>query len=343
MGLCKNYIFVALCDVFLMCAVAHAYNCPCGNLCSANQYCVEEYVGLDDQGYPEYDYHCEDCGGPNQVHNPNACMICQTSTYCADYNECPDGVGGSGTKCKDVTNGCPAGTGCAKYEVCNMANGAITYEVTGACHIEGNGCYENEVDCSVFNIDVIYGKWTCAKADQTGRAYWFQSENAWNTSGCRCAVTNKNIDIDAGNTVTKCEKANASYVVVAENMYSTKKLTDSVYYTPERQYCSKCYPGYLPYIDISPLDGVFIAPAGVTSSYGVRRCPFPVSAPYYASCQIEYPLDNPGTNMCREECPDGLTIYENGATSVNDCVPTGATYTDSTGSFRLGPDSSLCQ
>ena len=259
--------------------------------------------------------------------------------YCENFaNNCPEGAHiPSGYKCKAVASLCP--NDCSKYEICDPSNGETEYIVTGSCHLENNRCIENEVDCSVFNINVVYGEWTCDKNSQTGQAYWSWFEDAWDTSECHCSVTNKQIDIDAGNTVTRCDKANAHYVVKPEDKYKTKKLTDSVYYTPERQYCSKCHAGYLPHIESSPNDGVYILPAGVSSSYGVRLCDTTVVAPNYApGCDIPYPLnstDVPGT--CAETCPENMATFDDGATSENDCLPTGAvTYNDSTGAFRLG-------
>lgn len=336
MGFRIKYIFIALMGVFMV-GVVYADTCQCGwETCATTEYCVVNQVWDPDAQMYEDVYSCESCP-IGQAHD-NTCFACTAA--CAGYDApCPAGTN-TGLKCKKVGN-CP--TPCQKYEICNPVNSNIETYILGACHEEGNNCYENEVDCSVFDINVLWGEWTCAKANQSGQATWNYTAEAWDTSACTCSVTNKNIDMGLGSSdVTKCKKANAKYVVATENQFSTKKLTDSVYYTLERQYCLQCYPGYLPFIEPSPNDGVIIAPSGVNSAYGVRVCKNMVTAPNYTpGCDIPYPLNNIGSNMCREDCPENMTIIENGATSVNSCVPTGATYNDSTGSFVLG--TTACQ
>ncbi|MBO4700955.1 MAG: hypothetical protein J5620_04395 [Alphaproteobacteria bacterium] len=334
MGFRIKYICVALIGVFTARTVL-ADTCQCGwETCSTTEYCVVNQVWDPDAQMLEDVYSCERCP-VGQAHD-DTCFACTAA--CAGYDApCPAGTP-TGLKCKKVGS-CPAP--CQKYEICNPVNSNIETHMLGACHEEDNNCYANETDCSSFEISVDYGAWSCDTASQTGRATW--DGNAWDTSLCRCSVTNKDIDMDIANTLVKCKKANAEYFISSAHSHSTTRLTDSIHYTVERQYCTKCYPGYLPYVETSPLDGLIIAPAGVNSAYGVRVCKNMVSKPYYTpGCDINYPLNNPGSNMCREDCPDNMETVENGATSENDCLPRGVLYEDATGFFKLGTDSNLC-
>ena len=341
----SKFVFVAVMGAFSLCA-AWAYE-----TCNPGQ-----YLKCD---WDPWNGACTDCGcancpigqtsdGTGVVYNcpgvPSGDSGCHDAGYCADYtDECPAGVPvAQYRKCKQVTIECGGVAGCSGYALCNTTNGAsagyfIPYD-SDVCHMEGSVCYGNTRACSEFGVLVDYGKWTCDKGDQTGNAKWTPTENAWDTSGCACTVTNKNIDIDDGNTVIKCEKANAEYVVSEENKFSTTRATYPVYYTAKRQYCSKCYPGYLPFVEPSPDNGVYLSPVD-SSAYGVRVCKNMVTAPYYTTgCDIIYPLNNnPGANMCRLSCPANMETLANGATSQGDCVPDNATtYQDSTGTFKLG-------
>ncbi|MBQ6736442.1 MAG: hypothetical protein IJQ90_03055 [Alphaproteobacteria bacterium] len=332
---------VGINTVFADCPVGQYYECgedPYDNSCSECE-CVSCPAGQTSDGSGAL-YYCPNIY-PTSPYGDSGCY----EPPCSGYDSTCPSYFNYDFRCKELME-CPAGSGCAVYAVCNVTTGEIVHQsfVYGQCHTEGDTCYENETDCSSFEMSVDHGAWTCSKSSQTGRAYWFETENAWNTSECRCSVTNKNIDMDIANTVVKCEEANASYSVASADVYRTKKITDSVYYTAERQYCTKCYPGYLPYVETSPLDGLIIAPAGVNSAYGVRVCKNMVSKPYYTpGCDINYPLNNPGSHMCREDCPDNMETVENGATSESDCLPRGVLYEDETGFFKLGTNASLCE
>lgn len=306
---------------------------PYDNSCTECE-CVSCPAGQTSDGSGEL-YYCPNIY-PTSPYGDSGCY----EQPCAGYDDqCPAFLSPA-LKCKKFDVECP--NGCNVYSVCNPANGTSYTLSDGACHIEGNGCYENEVNCSAFVIDEAFGAWTCAKENQSGQATWDYTNEAWDTSACTCSVTNKNIDMDVANTVVKCENANASYVVGTADVYKTKKLTDSVLYTLERQYCLKCYSGYLPFVESSPYEGIYISPTGVNSSYGVRVCKNLVSAPYYApGCTIPYPLNSSSMpDVCRVSCPDRMETIVNGATDDSYCLPKGApVYEDNSGSFRLGTES----
>lgn len=345
MKIFSKFVFVAVSGVFLSC-VALA-----DDVCSPGEYLVCD---------PDpWNGACTDCGcancpigqtsdGMGVVYDcpgvPSGDSRCHDAGYCADYtDECPaDMPNAQYLRCKRTTINCGGVTGCTGYELCSMVNGAsagyfIPYD-SNVCHMEGSVCYGNTRACSEFDISVDHGEWTCDKGNQTGDATWNPSEDAWDTSLCECSVTDRNIDVDVENTVTKCEKANAKYFVSDYNKFRTTRVTNAVYYTAERKYCSKCYPGYLPFVEPSPDNGVYLSPVD-SSAYGVRVCKNMVTTPYYTTgCDIIYPLNNnPGANMCRLSCPTNMETLVNGAVSQDDCVPDNATvYQDSTGSFKLG-------
>ena len=323
-----RYICVALLGAVMACP-AYAQCCDC-----------EEYDGcpfgdenIGSSEYPE----CHGCGYAYD------CSFCN---WCADFTDtCPPGVP-SGRVCKVVTPNCGQISGCTKYELCNPNNGlaGVFFVPVDVCHLENDTCYANTRSCASFDISVVYGAWNCRKTDQQGDAGWDADENAWNTSGCSCSFADRDIEMDMANTVTKCRKANASYYVADDQKFSTKGVTYPVYYTPKRQYCAKCYAGYLPTVVNSPQGEVYFAPSN-NSQYGVRVCGTMVPAPNYApGCDIPSVLSsNAMPTGCMETCPTGMETIENGASSVNDCVPNGATtYTDETGTFRLGTDASVC-
>lgn len=341
---------------FVLCAVLFGTVCPgyadmcqCGypgNMCDTGQHCVEQQYWDPDAQIWDYDYFCEECPA-GLVHNPNDCFTCIQSR-CERYGDCPAGVGGNGKKCNEVSGGCPNGTGCRKYEVCDMANGAITYEVTGSCHIEEvSMCQPNSVACNTFPIMTTYAYYAATQNDQTGDARWDGDNSAWDTINCKLNSMNKNVSTFTvgGQTVpVHCDDLNVVGVVSSAYQFFPRTVFEPVYYDLTRIYCEKCHAGYLPNIQASPNAGPNLFPEGYDGAYGVMMCDEQVRVPYYApGCTIPYPLNSssmPG--VCRVPCPDNMETVVNGATSINDCVPTGVTYNDSTGSFRLGSDSNLC-
>lgn len=332
---CIKYIFVALVGVFVVCA-ARAQCCEC----EENDGCG---LGETNDGNLEY----PDC---HQCYYGTDCGFCN---YCTGFTDCPEGAP-AGRKCKQIQENCGDITECTKYELCNPNNGASgTYWASsGVCHVEGSTCYANERACSLFDVSADYGQWSCQKSHQTGNARWRPGENAWDTSDCQCSMTNMNIDTTLGTTV-KCQNANATYRVTDAYKYRTATVTDSVYYIPARRYCAQCYPGYIPHT-VSPFstwyDGGEIHsliqyPNGVGGLYGVVVCDNLVPAPYYADgCVIDWTKSSgpAAQNACKMSCDAGMETIENGATGANYCGPGGTTYTDATGTFRIGSNSGAC-
>lgn len=348
-------IFVALVGVFAVCA-ARADSCNLG-----------EYMVCDPD---PYDNSCTDCGcascpvgqtsdGTGVVYRcpyETGSSGCYDAGYCAGFDTCPDDVPlAQYRKCKPVTD-CGGVGGCTGYKLCNIVNGEEAGFFIPAdnqvCHLEGSTCYANERACNLFDVSADYGQWSCQKSHQTGNAQWTPSKNAWDTSDCQCSMTNMNIDTTLGTTV-KCQNANATYRVADAYKYNTKKVTDPVYYIPARRYCAQCYPGYVPH-SVNPFsvwqDGgetysLIQYPSGGGGLYGVVACDNLVVAPYYADgCIIDWikPSGTAAQNACKISCDTGMETVENGATDASFCVPAGATYTDATGTFRLGSDSGVC-
>lgn len=330
------------------CNPGQYYECgedPYDNSCSECE-CVSCPAGQTSDGSGEL-YYCPNIY-PTSPYGDTGCsdILCS-----ADYVDCPAGVGAPGQRCKELTDACPSGSGCHEYELCNVANGAITYEVTGSCHIEEVAmCQPNSMACNQFPIESQFAYFSIVPNDQNGTAEWSLEKVAWNTINCKLNATNKNLSTITvmGHTLEiQCKNFNVMGEVRGEtNQYRTKTVYDPVYYSLTRNYCAKCREGYLPKPQPSPDASVYYVPAGYDSSpYGVMFCDVLVSKPNYADgCEINFSLSN-GTaaqNACKMPCPDNMETVVNGATSINDCVPTGATYNDSTGSFRLGSDSSLC-
>ena len=257
---------------------------------------------------------------------------------------CPAPFNKSGTSLPQTINDCNIELNCGESE-CNIYyDGRVNCNGgTGDYHLEVINsvatCIENTRACSVFDIDVAYGAWTCSKNSQTGSAQWTPSEDAWDTSGCGCNVVNKDIDMDIANTVVKCKKANAVYYVTDANKYATKKVSDYVHYSTERQWCAQCYPGYLPTTTNSPDSyGIYFRPNN-NGNWGVASCATQVTVPDYApGCTINFGLATGDDVMadCRGICPTGFETEANGATSISDCVSQYTeTYEDSTGTFVL--------
>ena len=303
----------------------------------------------DNDGCPEgqeiYDGQCVGTWG--------SCCLCEDMTYCDQQ------CGGQGQYCASFTESCPglsanykcklsydvcsvgSEDGCRGYKSCDSLTGILGPDtIMENCHRETSGsCYSNTRACSVFDIDVAYGAWTCSKNSQTGSAQWTPSEDAWDTSGCGCNVVNKDIDMDIANTVVKCKKANAVYYVADSDKYATKKVSDYVHYSTKRRWCAKCYPGYLPVTDGSPDSyGIYLRPNN-NDNWGVASCATQVIVPDYApGCTINFGLATGDDVMaeCRGICPTGFETEANGATSISDCVSQYTeTYEDSTGTFVL--------
>ncbi len=254
-------------------------------------------------------------------------------------------------RCKKLDYACPSG--CGVYSVCNIQNGEIVYSdfMDGSCHIEGNGaaaeCQPNTVSCSVFPIDHFDIGWNCEQSAQSGTAEWKSEPNilAWDTKNCSCLVRNRNMTVaQYGQLVADvhCQNANADFYVEDEYRYSTRSVNGSVSYSIGRKYCSKCHPGYLPFVEPSPNDGIVLRPENAPSgNWGTYKCQNMVEVPNYADgCDIDWTVSMGAvTNSCQKSCPAGMETIENGATSIEDCVPdVNQTYNDSTGTFTLGTE-----
>lgn len=249
-------------------------------------------------------------------------------------------------RCKKLDYACPSG--CGVYSVCNIQNGEIVYSdfMDGSCHIEGNGtaaeCQPNTVSCGTFPLGVLFSSYA-NQSDQVGEATW--QNGAWDTAGCHLNVVNKSVSTI---TVTytdepieidvRCNKFNVEAV---SHSTSIPTIRYSINYNPlTRMYCAECKPGYLPNVQASPVNGVYASP-GDNSSYGVIMCDEQVHTPNYApGCTINYPLNSSSIpSGCKMPCPEGMETIENGATSINDCVPdVNQPYSDGTGTFTLGTE-----
>ncbi len=306
---------------------------------------------------PQYNSECTDCGcatcpsgqtsdGTGYVSycpNQSGSSGCYTPTdLCPGYGTCPSGVGGSDKKCKEVS-GCTT-SGCQKYAICNPSNGAITYAVSGSCHLEGSSCYSNTVPCSTFSIDHFAVGWNCDQGAQVNNATWNASRNAWDTKNCTCSVVDRDIVHDVGGVAAgvHCIKANADFYVADADRYKTTNIDGAVHYSFLHEFCRQCEPGYLPYIVSSPSDGIILRPANSSGNWGTYKCTTVVTAPYYADgCIINFNLPTGAAAIddsgCKKTCAPGLIIDEDGATSANQCVmdPNQRFY-DNTGSFIIG-------
>jgi hypothetical protein len=172
-----------------------------------------------------------------------------------------------------------------------------------------------------------------------GNAQWEFSQNAWDTGGCTCSIVDKDIEMDAGNTIIKCKKANADYYVANADKYRTKKVSDNVFYSTQRRWCAQCYPGYLPITANSPDSyGIYLRPGN--GNWGVASCAAQVAIPDYApGCTINFDLPTGDDVMadCRLPCPLGSATESDGAQSIEECIPDySQTYEDGTGWFVLG-------
>lgn len=237
-------------------------------------------------------------------------------------------------RCKQLNNyDCPSG--CHVYSVCNSTNGEIVYPtfVDGcAYHIEGNACYSNSRDCKDFPIQGAY----FTNYLPSGQASW--ELDKWDVSGCRYDVQ------DIGFVFANCPKYTMYSKVSSENSH-VASVSSRITYTTERQYCSKCPPGYLPFVEPSPNDGIVLRPENAPSgNWGTYKCQNMVEVPNYADgCDIDWTVSMGAvTNSCQKPCPEGMETIENGATSIEDCVPdVNRTYSDGTGTFTLGTERCL--
>ena len=266
--------------------------------------------------------------------------------FCDGYDiwPCPGYENNRSVYCKVVVStNCDGVAGCKKYEACQKTGqyAGSTWYVAGpvdVCHIEMAACYANTISCNAFDIDVFNGAWSCNQQSQTGTAQWVPAQNAWDTLDCACSVVNKDIGVNAGNTVVNCKKANAIYYVALADRYRTRKLSEHVYYSIERSWCAQCYPGYLPNPVAGQSDGIGARPDD-NGNWGVWQCDIQVTQPDYADgCVIKFnlPTGADAYDDCRKECPTGFETDEPGAESITDCV---AKYTpefeDQTGRFVL--------
>ena len=317
--------------LFFTCA-AHAQCCEC-----------EEYDGCPGQeniGTPEAP-QCYPCGNVD-------CSFCD---WCADFTDgCPVGVP-AGRLCKRIQTNCGGINGCEKYELCNPNNGLAGVYFAGpenTCHIEGNGtaaeCQPNTVSCNTFPIMTTYVYYAVTQNDQTGNATWNGDNSAWDTINCKLNSMNKSVSTFTvgGQTVpVHCDDLNVVGVVSTAYQFFPRTVFEPVYYNLTRFYCEKCQAGYLPNIQSSPNAGANLFPEGYDGAYGVMMCDEQVHAPNYApGCTIPYPLNSSSVpDVCRVPCPAGMETIENGATSIDACVPdVNQTYSDGTGTFTLGTE-----
>ncbi len=324
------------------CNPGQYYECgedPYDNSCTECE-CVSCPAGQTSDGSGEL-YYCPNIY-PTSPYGDSGCsdILCS-----ADYVDCPAGVGAPGQRCKELTDACPSGSGCHEYELCNLANGALTYAVTGSCHIEEvSMCQPNTVSCNTFPIMTTYVYYAVTQNDQTGNATWNGYNSAWDTINCKLNSMNKSVSTFTvgGQTVpVHCDDLNVVGVVSAAYQFFPRTVFEPVYYNLTRFYCEKCQAGYLPNIQSSPNAGANLFPEGYDGAYGVLMCDEQVRAPYYApGCMIPYPLNSSSMpDVCRVSCPDRMETIVNGATDDSYCLPKGApVYEDDSGSFRLGTE-----
>ena len=338
MGFCGRF-FIALLAV---CIVRGAWaNCECDDgMCSANEYC-NRIIEVDHGHAVVSSTECTPC--PMGSVPANGCYSCEASNVCYGYDDlCPTGIA-TGAKCKKNTTTCPSP--CLYYEICYPWLPATQMEelVIGACHIENNTCYSNTRACNKFAMDQVEVGWTCDQAVQQGNAEWTSSENAWDTKNCTCSVVDRDIVHDVGGVAadSHCIAANSDFNVTDADRYTTTSVNDYVRYSFKRRFCRQCEPGYLPFIDSSPSNGIILRPEnGPDGNWGAYKCQDMVAAPDYADgCMINFGLPTGGDarDACRKPCPDGFATEGPGATSVEECRYDGyTTYTDSTGTFYIG-------
>lgn len=287
--------------------------------------------GVPNCDNPCYGYDCDYCDD-------------EPGQYCDSFPDPCPGLA-SNYKCKVKSGMCGASSGCTGYQSCDSQTGILGPDVVSEnCHLENSTCYVNTRNCSNFAIDVSYDAFTCDQNAQTGQAQWNTAHQAWDTVNCTCRVTDR--DVRQTNSVPAemvyCRKFNAWYYVSAENRYWTSSVNDSVLYSQERSWCAQCYEGKLPAPESAQLYGAWQRPDN-NGTWGAWRCNQDVAQPYYADgCVIDFGLSSgsAAVSACQMSCPGGMTITEDGATGISQCVPTGLVYEDATGTFVIGSD--LC-
>ncbi len=340
----RRMVVVAVCGVFVHC-VAFAATCPVGQYyeCGEDPFsghcteceCVSCPSGQTSDGWGRVDY-CPDPVGDTGCH-----------PWCQDYNECPNGIGGNNQKCKVITgaDGCPSSSGCTKYELCNISNGAITYKVTSGCHLEGyrkDICQPNTVPCSIFSIDHFAIGWNCEQNTQVGEATWQPDKSAWDTKNCSCEFTNRDLTSHESPPVAElhCKSANARHHVLEAHRYSTTEVDSAVRYSFDWEYCSKCKAGYIPKIQPAVSNGIYLRPDH-NGSWGVTECAEQVSAPYYTDTSkfinFSLPTGQAAIDDYVQHCPIGTMTNQDGATSASACTALNMSqrYQDETGIFTI--------
>lgn len=329
-----NAVFADTCEpgqymAFAMESSAYGDYCehecePCN--CADGQTC-------DGTGWYNYDCPNMELGGDKGC-----------TDLCLGYDDCPEGVGDSGKKCKEVSD-CP--NGCHKYEICDTTTGEISQYMDGNCHMEGNTCYANTRECKMFYIDRQHGNWECQQSQQTGNAEWDSDLQKWYVGDCTCSFSDRDINsVGIGDDIIKCQKAAAEYIVWPGMVYEND-VGGAIYYVPTRMYCDKCYPGFLPDIVAASETwqnaGISITTRynpGTNNTWGVWKCKTPVTAPNYADgCVIDWtkPTGNAAINACKKSCDAGMIIDEDGATGPDWCeVDPSQRFTDNTGMFIIG-------
>lgn len=281
---------------------------------------------------------CGPCGGN--------CDYCN-ETLCSGYTlTCPSDDGSPAwttIKCKVVADNCNGVSGCTRYEACNSATGNVWPDLSSNCHLENGTCYVNTRNCKDFTNHTENNSLGCPKSSQQGQAQWKSDRNAWDTKGCYCNLLHLVLGNEMLGIPVWCDDLNAEYIVSDANRYVTTRVSADIVYTMERLFCAKCHPGYLPTISQSPeTNGIYSRPDN-NGTWGVAMCSDQVTMPYYADgCVIDFGLSSgsAAVSACQMSCPGGMTITEDGATGISQCVPTGLVYEDATGTFVIGSD--LC-
>ena len=297
----------------------------------------------DPDGCPEgfelisENYGCEQCGG--FVYGVD-CSYCdpEPPNPCDGYNDpCPFGDA-PGKKCKKVGN-CP--NPCQLYNRCDTTTGAIEQQMLGACHMEGEACYQNALNCKEFNNVTENNMISCSKSGQQGQAEWKPNQETWDTKNCYCNIEHVAIGNEIFGFPWWCDDFNVRLFVSDANRYVTTLVSKDIVYTTERMYCAKCHPGYLPVKVTSPNEeGIYARPDN-NAGWGVAACSTRVTKPknYAEGCVINFNLPDWESVIadCKGVCPEGSSVAFDGATSMDECLPNQAVeYEDATGWFMLG-------
>ncbi len=286
--------------------------------------------GVPNCDNPCYGYDCDYCGD-------------EPGQYCDSFPDPCPGLA-SNYKCKVKSGMCGASSGCTGYQSCDSQTGILGPDVVSEnCHLENSTCYVNTRNCKDFTNHTENNSLSCPKSSQQGQAQWKSDRNAWDTKGCYCNLLHLVLGNEMWGIPVWCDDLNAEYIVSDANRYVTTRVSADIVYTMERLFCAKCHPGYLPTISQSPgTNGIYSRPDN-NGTWGVAMCSDQVTMPYYADgCVIDFGLSSgsAAVSACQMSCPGGMTITEDGATGISQCVPTGQTYEDATGTFVIGSD--LC-